>query len=84
MCFLWTGRFDRVARAHRVCLRYSAGVAGSGGDDAQALSAAALAARIKELSGKAVEGTISADDLSGGTFTISNLGGLGVDRSRRC
>jgi len=47
--------------------------------DAQALSAAALAARIKELSGKAVEGTISADDLSGGTFTISNLGGLGVE-----
>ena len=47
--------------------------------DAQALSAAALAGRIKELSTKAVEGTISADDLSGGTFTISNLGGLGIE-----
>ena len=47
--------------------------------DAQALSAAALAARIKELSAKAVEGTIPADDLSGGTFTISNLGGLGIE-----
>jgi len=47
--------------------------------DAQSLSAAALAARIKELSTKAVEGTISADDLSGGTFTISNLGGLGIE-----
>jgi pyruvate dehydrogenase E2 component (dihydrolipoamide acetyltransferase) len=47
--------------------------------DAQALSAAALAARIKALSTKAVEGTISADDLSGGTFTISNLGGLGIE-----
>jgi pyruvate dehydrogenase E2 component (dihydrolipoamide acetyltransferase) len=47
--------------------------------DAQALSAAALAAHIKELSTKAVEGTISADDLSGGTFTISNLGGLGIE-----
>ena len=47
--------------------------------DAQALSAAALASRIKELSAKAVEGTISADDLSGGTFTISNLGGLGIE-----
>jgi pyruvate dehydrogenase E2 component (dihydrolipoamide acetyltransferase) len=47
--------------------------------DAQALNAAALAARIKALSTKAVEGTISADDLSGGTFTISNLGGLGIE-----
>jgi pyruvate dehydrogenase E2 component (dihydrolipoamide acetyltransferase) len=47
--------------------------------DAQALTAAALASRIKELSTKAVEGTISADDLSGGTFTISNLGGLGIE-----
>ena len=47
--------------------------------DAQSLSAATLAARIKELSTKAVEGTISADDLSGGTFTISNLGGLGIE-----
>jgi pyruvate dehydrogenase E2 component (dihydrolipoamide acetyltransferase) len=47
--------------------------------DAQALSAAALAARIKQLSTQAVEGAISADDLSGGTFTISNLGGLGIE-----
>ena len=47
--------------------------------DAQSLSAAALAARIKELSSRAVEGTISADDLNGGTFTISNLGGLGIE-----
>lgn len=47
--------------------------------DAQTLSPAALASRIKELSAQAVEGTISADDLSGGTFTISNLGGLGIE-----
>jgi pyruvate dehydrogenase E2 component (dihydrolipoamide acetyltransferase) len=47
--------------------------------NAQALSAAALAGRIKELSTKAVEGTISADDLNGGSFTISNLGGLGIE-----
>jgi len=47
--------------------------------DAQTLSAAALAARIKELSSQAVEGIISADDLAGGTFTISNLGGLGIE-----
>ena len=47
--------------------------------DAQALTAAALASRIKELSSQAVAGTISAADLSGGTFTISNLGGLGIE-----
>ena len=47
--------------------------------DAQTLTAAALAGRIKELSSQAVAGTISADDLSGGTFTISNLGGLGIE-----
>ena len=47
--------------------------------DAQTLSVAALAGRIKELSSQAVQGTISADDLAGGTFTISNLGGLGIE-----
>jgi pyruvate dehydrogenase E2 component (dihydrolipoamide acetyltransferase) len=47
--------------------------------NAQGLTVAALAARIKELSVQAVEGKISADDLTGGTFTISNLGGLGIE-----
>lgn len=47
--------------------------------NAETLTVAELAGRVKELSTKAVAGTISADDLSGGTFTISNLGGLGVE-----
>jgi pyruvate dehydrogenase E2 component (dihydrolipoamide acetyltransferase) len=47
--------------------------------NAQALTAAELAVRIKELSGQAVQGKISADDLSGATFTVSNLGGLGIE-----
>jgi pyruvate dehydrogenase E2 component (dihydrolipoamide acetyltransferase) len=47
--------------------------------NAQGLTVAALAARIRELSVQAVEGKISADDLTGGTFTISNLGGLGIE-----
>jgi pyruvate dehydrogenase E2 component (dihydrolipoamide acetyltransferase) len=38
-----------------------------------------LAARTKELSAQAVAGTISPDDLTGATFTISNLGGLGIE-----
>jgi pyruvate dehydrogenase E2 component (dihydrolipoamide acetyltransferase) len=47
--------------------------------NAQALTVAALAARMKELSAQAVQGRISADDLTGGTFTVSNLGGLGIE-----
>jgi pyruvate dehydrogenase E2 component (dihydrolipoamide acetyltransferase) len=38
-----------------------------------------LAVRMKELAAKAVAGSISADDLSGATFTISNLGAYGVE-----
>jgi pyruvate dehydrogenase E2 component (dihydrolipoamide acetyltransferase) len=47
--------------------------------NAEALTVAALASRIKELSSQAVQGKISADDLTGGTFTVSNLGGLGIE-----
>jgi pyruvate dehydrogenase E2 component (dihydrolipoamide acetyltransferase) len=38
-----------------------------------------LAARMKDLAAQAVAGNISPDDLSGATFTISNLGGLGIE-----
>ncbi len=38
-----------------------------------------LAARMKGLASQAVAGNISPDDLSGATFTISNLGGLGIE-----
>ena len=34
---------------------------------------------MKELTAQAVGGTISVDDLSGATFTVSNLGGLGIE-----
>ncbi len=47
--------------------------------NAQTLTVAALAARMEELSDQAVQNKISADDLSGATFTISNLGGLGIE-----
>jgi pyruvate dehydrogenase E2 component (dihydrolipoamide acetyltransferase) len=38
-----------------------------------------LAARMQELAAQAVAGTIAPDDLSGATFTVSNLGGLGIE-----
>jgi pyruvate dehydrogenase E2 component (dihydrolipoamide acetyltransferase) len=47
--------------------------------DAHALEIGELARRIKELTSQAVQGTISPDALSGATFTVSNLGGLGIE-----
>jgi pyruvate dehydrogenase E2 component (dihydrolipoamide acetyltransferase) len=47
--------------------------------DAQALSIGELALRMNALAAQAVDGSISPDRLSGATFTISNLGGLGVE-----
>lgn len=47
--------------------------------NAETLTVGALAERMKELSDQAVQNKISADDLSGATFTVSNLGGLGIE-----
>lgn len=38
-----------------------------------------IAAEAKSLAKQAQAGTLSVDDMSGGTFTISNLGSLGVE-----
>jgi pyruvate dehydrogenase E2 component (dihydrolipoamide acetyltransferase) len=47
--------------------------------DAHMLAVDELAARMQELAAQAVAGTIAPDDLSGATFTVSNLGGLGIE-----
>ena len=47
--------------------------------NAARLTASELALRMHELAAQAVGGTISIDDLSGATFTVSNLGGLGIE-----
>jgi pyruvate/2-oxoglutarate dehydrogenase complex dihydrolipoamide acyltransferase (E2) component len=44
---------------------------------AQELSAEGLAARIRELAARARAGTLTPDEVSGGTFTITNPGGYG-------
>lgn len=46
---------------------------------AQSLTIEALATRARQLSAQAVEGSIAADDLTGGTFTVSNLGAFGIE-----
>ena len=43
------------------------------------LSLKEIAARSRELVGRAKEGKISEAEISGGTFTISNLGMFGVE-----
>jgi pyruvate dehydrogenase E2 component (dihydrolipoamide acetyltransferase) len=47
--------------------------------DAHTLTAGQLSVKMKELTAQAVKGSVSPDDLSGGTFTVSNLGGLGIE-----
>lgn len=46
---------------------------------AQALSLKQFSAEAKRLGAAAVEGTISPDLLSGGTFTVSNIGAFGIE-----
>ena len=43
------------------------------------LSVTELAGRMSTLALQAVEGTLGADDMADATFTVSNLGGLGVE-----
>ncbi|MGQ9697724.1 MAG: dihydrolipoamide acetyltransferase family protein [Armatimonadota bacterium] len=47
--------------------------------DADRKSLPELSALLKELASKAREGRLSADELAGGTFTVTNLGPYGVD-----
>jgi len=47
--------------------------------NAARLTLSELARGMHELAAQAVAGTISIDDMSGATFTISNLGGLGIE-----
>src|ERR1022692_1944291 len=45
----------------------------------QKLTLAELSAKVRQLAEKAVKGTVAADDLRGATFTVSNLGNLGIE-----
>ena len=47
--------------------------------DSQSLSLAELSSRMRDLAAQAITGTIGPDDLTGGTFTVSNLGSLGIE-----
>ena len=45
----------------------------------EGLSLLELSNRMKELAARANQGSIAVDDLNGATFTISNLGSLGIE-----
>ena len=47
--------------------------------ESQTLNLAGLSARVHQLAEQAVQGTIAPDDLRGATFTVSNLGNLGIE-----
>jgi pyruvate dehydrogenase E2 component (dihydrolipoamide acetyltransferase) len=47
--------------------------------DSHRLSLQQLSARMRELTVLTARGVIGPDDLAGGTFTVSNLGGLGIE-----
>ncbi len=46
---------------------------------AEKMTLAALSAETKTLAGKARKGKLSPDEMSGGSFTVSNLGSMGVE-----
>ena len=48
--------------------------------DAGSLDLAGLAAARKDITGRAREGALQMADVTGGTFTVSNLGMMGIDR----
>jgi len=47
--------------------------------NAEDKSLATISAEVKELSGKCREGRISPEEISSGTFTVTNLGAFGVE-----
>ena len=47
--------------------------------DSQTLTLPQLAARVRTLAAQATEGTLAPDDMTGGTFTVSNLGTFGIE-----
>jgi pyruvate dehydrogenase E2 component (dihydrolipoamide acetyltransferase) len=47
---------------------------------AETLGLAEIAARLRDLADRARQGTLTPQDVSGGTFTITNLGMYGIDQ----
>jgi 2-oxoisovalerate dehydrogenase E2 component (dihydrolipoyl transacylase) len=79
----WDGENGRINRQNYVNLGIAAatprGLMVPNVKDAQALDLAGLAREVAALTGAAREGALTPDQLTGGTFTLTNVGVFGVD-----
>jgi len=77
----WTGSAIRLNPAINISLAIAVpeGVVGAVIPNASTASLAEIAAQRKDLAERAKAGRLRPNDISGGTFTISNLGMYGVD-----
>jgi 2-oxoisovalerate dehydrogenase E2 component (dihydrolipoyl transacylase) len=79
----WDGENGRIIRQNYVNLGIAAatprGLMVPNVKDAQALDLAGLARGVAELTGAAREGALTREQLTGGTFTLTNVGVFGVD-----
>jgi pyruvate dehydrogenase E2 component (dihydrolipoamide acetyltransferase) len=79
----WDGEGGRIIRQNYVNLGIAAatprGLMVPNLQDAQALDLRSLAIRLTELTAVAREGKLTPGQLSGGTFTLTNVGVFGVD-----
>jgi pyruvate dehydrogenase E2 component (dihydrolipoyllysine-residue acetyltransferase) len=91
-CALALREFPRANGAYRdgtveLYSRVNVGIAVAGQDalvvptifDADRKSLGEIAVEARELAGKVRDGTVTPPELSGGTFTVSNLGMYGID-----
>ncbi|QCU79457.1 2-oxo acid dehydrogenase subunit E2 [Citricoccus sp. SGAir0253] len=79
----WDEAHGRIVRQNYVNLGIAAatprGLMVPNVKDAQALDLAGLAGAVAALAAAAREGTLAPDQLTGGTFTLTNVGVFGVD-----
>ncbi|HEY4615034.1 MAG TPA: dihydrolipoamide acetyltransferase family protein, partial [Citricoccus sp.] len=79
----WDGENGRIIRQNYVNLGIAAatprGLMVPNVKDAQALDLAELARQVARLTGAAREGALTPEQLTGGTFTLTNVGVFGVD-----
>ncbi|MCY1157774.1 MAG: 2-oxo acid dehydrogenase subunit, partial [Citricoccus sp.] len=79
----WDGENGRIIRQNYVNLGIAAatprGLMVPNVKDAQALDLAGLARGVAALTGAAREGALTPEQLTGGTFTLTNVGVFGVD-----
>jgi pyruvate dehydrogenase E2 component (dihydrolipoamide acetyltransferase) len=77
----WTGNAIRINPSVNISLAIAVpeGVVGAVIPNAAAATLAEIAAQRKDLAERAKAGRLRPADIAGGTFTISNLGMLGID-----